>query len=116
MSPVFSQSPVPLKAHYHRSQVYWTLTTGIASSVGDSKWAIHRRPERTSQTSTELLHLEALDQEARHARLVTGYYVRQGALHGDCFYLRLCEPLADTESRIRETADYIDDAERLAAG
>ena len=78
MSPVFSQSPVPLKAHYHRSQVYWTLTTGIASSVGDSKWAIHRRPERTSQTSTELLHLEALDQEARHARLVTGYYVRRG--------------------------------------
>ena len=44
------------------------------------------------------------------------YYVRQGALQGDCFYLGLCEPLADTERRIRETADYIDDAERLAAG
>ena len=44
------------------------------------------------------------------------YYIRQGALHGDCFYLGLCEPLADTERRIRETAEYIDDAERLAAG
>ena len=58
--------------------------------------------ERTSQTSIELLHLEALDQEARHARLVTGHYVRQGALHGDCFYLGVCEPLDDTERRIRE--------------
>ena len=36
-----------------------------------------------------------------------------GALHGDCFYLGLCEPLNDTESRIRETTDYINDAERL---
>ena len=37
-----------------------------------------------------------------------------GALHGDCFYLGLCKHLNDTESRIRETTDYIDDAERLA--
>ena len=28
-----------------------------------------------------------------------------GALHGDCFYLSLCEPLDDTERRIREPAD-----------
>ena len=47
----------------------------------------------------------------RQARLVARYYIRQGSLHGDCFYLGLCEPLADTERRIRETADYIDDAE-----
>ena len=26
----------------------------------------------------------------------------------------LCEPIDDTERRIRQTADYIDDAERLA--
>ena len=73
-------------------------------------------PERTPQTSTELRHLEGLDQDVRQARLVARYYIRQGSLHGDCFYLGLCEPLADTERRIRETADYIDDAERLAAG
>ena len=78
MSPVSSQQLAPLKAHSHWSQVYWTLTTGKATSLGDSEWAIHRRPERTSQTSTELRHLEALDQEVRQARLVARYYVRQG--------------------------------------
>ena len=73
-------------------------------------------PERTPQTSTELRHLEGLDQDVRQAGLVARYYTRQGHLHGECFYLGLCEPLADTERRIRETADYIDDAQRLAGG
>ena len=73
-------------------------------------------PERTPQTSTELRHLEGLDQEVRQARLVARYYTRQGVLHGDCFYLGLCEPLDDTERQIRETAEFIDDAERLATG
>ena len=36
--------------------------------------------------------------------------------HGECFYNGLCDPLEDTERRIRRTADYIDDAERLAEG
>ena len=95
MSPVFSQPLAPLKTHSHRSQVYWTLTTSKATSLGDSKWAIHRRPERTPQISTELRHLEVHDQEARQARLLaTRNYVRQGALHGDCLYLGLCEPYA----------------------
>ena len=35
-------------------------------------------------------------------------------LHGECFYLGLCDPVSITERRIRETADYIDDAEALA--
>ena len=39
---------------------------------------------------------------------------RQEALQGHCFYMGLYEPLEDTERRIRETADYIDDAEQLA--
>ena len=50
------------------------------------------------------------------ARLVARYYIRQGTHHGDCFCLDLPESLADTERRIRETTDYIDDAECLAAG
>ena len=44
------------------------------------------------------------------------YYSRQAQLHGECFYLGLCEPLATTERRIRETGAFIDDAERLAEG
>ena len=69
-------------------------------------------PERTPETSAELRLLARRDPAVR--TLVGRYYSRQGVLHGDCFYLGLCEPLEDTERRIRETADYIADAERLA--
>ena len=58
--------------------------------------------------------LESLDEAVREARLVRGYYARQGSLHGHCFYMGLCDPLEETERRIRETGDYIGDAERLA--
>ena len=69
-------------------------------------------PERTPETSAELRALAGRDPAVRS--LVGRYYSRQGVLHGDCFYLGLCEPLEDTERRIRETAIYIADAERLA--
>jgi len=69
-------------------------------------------PERTPEASAELRLLAGRDSAIR--TLVGRYYSRQGVLHGDCFYLGLCEPLEDTERRIRETADYIADAERLA--
>ena len=70
-------------------------------------------PERTTDTSTGLRYLAESDPAVR--ALVERYYLRQGILHGDCFYLGFCEPLDDTERRIRETARYIADAERLAA-
>lgn len=69
-------------------------------------------PERTPETSVELRSLAVRDPAVQS--LVGRYYSRQGVLHGDCFYLGLCEPLDDTERRIRKTADYIADAERLA--
>ena len=46
--------------------------------------------------------------------LLRRYYSRQGQLHGTCFYLGVCEPADQVERRIRQTADYIDDAARLA--
>ena len=55
--------------------------------------------------------LESIDPEVRRARLVRRYYTRQGHLQGDCFYAGLCEPIEETERRIRETSDYIDAAE-----
>ena len=73
-------------------------------------------PERTPETGAGLRQLESLDQEIRAARLVRRYYVRQGHLHGECFYNGLSDPLDETERRVRETSDYIDDAERLAQG
>ena len=73
-------------------------------------------PERTPATSRALMELAAADEGVRQARLVARYYTRQGQLHGECFYLGLCEPVEDTDRRIRETVRYIEDAERLAVG
>ena len=42
------------------------------------------------------------------------YLTRREVLHGDCFYTGLCEPIEDTARLIRETADYIEQARRLA--
>ena len=69
-------------------------------------------PEKTPQTSIELGRLVAQDNAVRP--LVGRYFSRQSQLHGDCFYLGLCEPISETERRIRETAAYISDAEDLA--
>lgn len=43
------------------------------------------------------------------------YADRQDVLHGECFYHDYCQPVV-TEQLIRETSDYIRDAERLAQG
>ena len=69
-------------------------------------------PEISSDTSRGLAVLAAEDQAFR--RLRRRYHSRQSLLHGDCFYLGICEPIDDVERRIRQTADYISDAERLA--
>ena len=71
-------------------------------------------PERTPATSRELNRLAEDDPRVR--MLIGRYYSQQSSLHGDCFYLGWCEPLATTERRIRETGDYIEDAEALADG
>lgn len=41
------------------------------------------------------------------------YSHRQTVLHGECFYHEYCQPIV-TERLIRETPDYIRDAESLA--
>ncbi len=69
-------------------------------------------PEISSDTARGLVRLATEDQVFRAMR--RRYHSRQSTLHGDCFYLGLCEPIDDTERRIRRTADYISDAERLA--
>ena len=46
--------------------------------------------------------------------LLSRYFARISQLHGHCFYDANFNP--QTERRIRETADYIEDAQRLAEG
>ena len=68
-------------------------------------------PETTGMTSTQLRLLG--DRERAIENLVGRYYTRIGHLHGECFYEGKCAS-PDTERRIRETIDYITDAEALA--
>ena len=69
-------------------------------------------PEISSETTRGLGALAAEDQAVRPLR--RRYFSRQSELHGACFYLGACEPIEEVERRIRQTADYINDAERLA--
>ena len=69
-------------------------------------------PEISSETTRGLATLAADDRAYRLLR--RRYHSRQSALHGACFYLGDCEPLTEVERRIRQTADYIRDAARLA--
>ena len=69
-------------------------------------------PETTTLTSRGLRHLSEEDEAVEP--LVGRYYTRINHLHGECFYMGMCEPLNQTIRRIRETEAFILDAERLA--
>ncbi|MDE0160534.1 MAG: hypothetical protein OXL98_02245 [Acidimicrobiaceae bacterium] len=71
-------------------------------------------PARSPVTTRELQRLAADDPGID--RLSDRYHVVRDTLHGDCFYSGLCEPLDRTERRIRDTVDYIRDAEAFGAG
>lgn len=67
-------------------------------------------PVTTARTTDELDAL--VDREPAAESLLGRYFSRLGQLHGACFYDKRCNP--QTERRIRETAQYISDAEVLA--
>ena len=69
-------------------------------------------PPKSPDTSRALRTMAAAEPAMRDLR--NRYLARQAALHGDCFYTGQCEPVEDTVLLIRETADYIEQARRLA--
>ena len=69
-------------------------------------------PQFSPDTSRGLVRLASADSAINS--LVGRFYSRQGHLHGTCFYQGICEPADEVERRIRQTADYITDAMRLA--
>ena len=71
-------------------------------------------PPRSPDTSRGLRRLAESDPNTQ--TLHDRYFARQALLHGECFYTGLCDPIDATERLIRETIDFIRDAERLAAG
>ena len=83
----------------------WATDALILARIGEE-------PERSTDTRIGLERLANADERARS--LVGRYYSRQSLLHGDCFYLGICEPMETIERRIRETLQYIQDTEVLA--
>ena len=69
-------------------------------------------PEKTPETSGRLDRLARREPSA--SSLVGRYYSRQQRLHGDCFYSGILEYRDEIERRVRETIDFITDAESLA--
>ena len=100
------------------------LTQGKVRNAAEKSWGATKRatdalilartgeePPTTSRTSNGLDALASRDNSIKP--LVGRYYSRISQLHGSCFYDGICNE--ETERRIRQTIDYIRDAEALAA-
>ncbi len=69
-------------------------------------------PGKSTDAGRRLRMLSVKDQSVSELRL--RYFDRQEALHGDCFYHDHYDP-EDISRLVRETADYVTEAERLAS-
>ena len=112
-------------AHEVHSSALQKLTEGDIRDAAEKAWCATKRatdalifactgeePPTTAMTTEGLLGLARGSSDFE--TLVGRYFTRISYLHGTCFYNGMCGP--DTERRIRETADYIQDAENLAHG
>lgn len=101
------------------------LEAGDIRDAADKAWCAIKRasdalilartgnePEKSPVTTRELRRLG--DRDSVVAPLVNRYAAARNFLHGDCFYLGLCEPTENTQRLIRRAVDYIRDAQLLA--
>ena len=101
------------------------LEQGRIRNAADKAWGATKRatdalilertgeePQITTQTSSGIRFLGRQSEAGKslHSR----YTDRISQLHGDCFYNGHCEPEDYFAELIRDTADYIRDAEALA--
>ncbi len=106
-----------------QSEALQRLGAGDIRDAAEKAWCATKRatdalilartgeePITTARTTNELDRLAGGD--TNFEPLVGRYYSRISQLHGACFYDGNCND--QTERRIRETATYIDDAERFA--
>lgn len=111
-------------AHAMHASALERLDEGGLRDAAEKAWCATKRatdalilartghlPETTGMTSTRIRLLGEADRAVEN--LVGRYYTRIGHLHGECFYEGRCAT-PDTERRIRETIDYVRDAEALA--
>ena len=71
-------------------------------------------PRTSGQTMRMLRRLRGQDPSLESLRLHYGQ--RQSFLHGACFYDGILEPAEDIIRDVRETVEYIRDAELMASG
>ena len=102
------------------------LAAGDVRDAAEKAWGATRRatdalllavtgsfPETSRQTSNRLRRLAASDERARS--LMAIYERQQAFLHGECFYLGLCEPTEDLHAAIHAALTYVEEAEAIAA-
>ena len=112
-------------ARFMQASALERLEEGDVRDASDKAWCATKRacdalilartgvePETTPETRREMQKVAAEDRRVN--RLMPRYYTRMAHLHGECFYLGFCDPLDETERRIRETADLINEIESLA--
>ncbi len=110
-------------ARWMQAQAVERLEQGDIRDAAEKAWCATKRatdalilartgesPPTTAATTEGLLALARASDAVEP--LVGRYFTRISYLHGTCFYDDNCGP--DTERRIRETVDYIQDAEGLA--
>ena len=101
------------------------LATGDIRDAAEKAWCATKRasdalilartgvePEISSDTMRGLARLATEDYAVRP--MLNCYHFRLAYLHGACFNLGVWGPVDEANRRIRQTADYIDDAENLA--
>ena len=112
-------------ARQMHTQAVERLDAGDIRDAAEKAWCATKRAtdglllartgEEPGPTGLTSDGLDALTHTEPEARTLQGrYYSRLSQLHGSCFYIGACNQ--ETERRIRETAQYIDDAEALASG
>ena len=103
------------------------LAQGRTRNAAEKAWGATKRatdalvlgrtgtePRSSGKTSQAMRLLQREDPAIGQLRV--RYLARQSELHGACFYDGNCEPEDVIASDIRETIDYIRDAESLAVG
>ena len=73
-----------------------------------------REPRTSGQTMRMIRQLRREDPALEQLRV--RYGLRQSFLHGACFYDGILEPVEDIIADVRDTIEYIQDAEARAAG
>ena len=124
MIPVQDYAAIFADARDVHAQALERLEHGDIRDAAEKAWCATKRatdalilartgeePETTAMTTEGLLALAMRSDIFEN--LVGRYFTRISYLHGTCFYNGMCGP--DTERRIRETVDYIGDAQRLAS-